>query len=468
MENTLLWQTLRSLNNLEQKHLSQWLRSPFFCRREQPGLLFEYLQNCLAKGIAPTYDGAFVSLAGREKQPDMHAIRLLTSELLAQIEHFLVYREMFAEQANFDIHLAAAYRKRGLEKHFRQSLHSARAGWGKQPYRHAEFFDAQSAIEYELYQQLSAGRRTEALNWQQLSDQTDTAYIARKLRQACMALSHQAVYPANYQFGLLNAVLEHVRQTEALQQIPAVSLYFYCYLLLTEPASETLFQRFKTQLFENLDQLPVDEQRNLHLLALNFCIRKINQLESAYFREALDLYKSALNAGLLLENGQFSHFAYNNIIAIALKVGDIDWAEQFIHTYTPYLEKKHRDAAFHLNLARVEYGRHNLSAALLHLQHADYKDLINNLIAKTLQLKIYYETGEFDALEAHLQSMQTFIRRQRGIGYHKTNYLNIVHYGRRLMQHNPNSRQTRAALRQKIEEEPVLTEKEWFLEMIDH
>ena len=49
---------------------------------------------------------------------------------------------------------------------------------------------------------------------------------------------------------------------------------------------------------------PADEQRNLHLFALNFCILKINQVQPAYYREALDLYQSALNADLLLENGQ--------------------------------------------------------------------------------------------------------------------------------------------------------------------
>lgn len=463
---TLLWQTFASLGNLERKHLGQWLHSPFFCRREAPRLFFEYLQNCLNKGIAPDLEAASRWIYQGDKLPDKSAIRLLMSELLAHIEHFLVYREVFAGDANFDIHLAAAYRKRGLEKHFRQSLHNARVKWEKQPYRHTEYFDAQAAIEYQLYQHLSAGRRTEALNWQQLSDQTDTTFIARKLRQACMALSHQTVYNADYRFGLLDAVLDHVRQSESLPQIPAIGLYFYCYLFLTEAGGEPYFQRFKTLLFDSLEQLPVEEQRNLHLLALNFCIRKINQLESAYFRQALDLYQSALNAGLLLENGQLSHFAYNNIVAIALKVGDTGWTEQFIHTYNPLLEKKHRDAALHLNLARMEYARRNLSAALLHLQQADYKDLINNLIAKTLQLKIYYETGELDALDAHLQSMQTFIRRQRVIGYHKTNYLNIVRYGRRLMQLNPNSRPARDALRQKIAEEQVLTEKDWFLEIL--
>ncbi|MBK7937036.1 MAG: hypothetical protein IPJ82_08040 [Lewinellaceae bacterium] len=466
LENAVLWQTFTALTHLERKFVGQWLQSPFFCRREQPRILFEYLLNCLESGVIPTTELACGHLFGPENKSGLPGLRLVMSELLSQIEHFLVYKEKFEPEQDFHIRLAAAYRKRGLDKHFHQSLRSARVQWSRQSFRHAEYFDAQADMEYELYQHLSADRRTEALNLQALSDQTDTAYIARKLRQACMALSHQTVYNAEYRFGLLDAVLDYVHRSESLQRIPAVALYYYCYTFLTNPDGAGYFLRFKIQLLDQQDQLPVDELRNLHLLAINFCIRKINQSDPAYPREALDLYQSALKAGLLLENGLLSHFAYNNIVAIALKVGETDWAETFIHEFKPVLEKKHREASFHLNLARVEYKRENHRSSLLHLQQADYKDLINNLIAKTLQAKIYYETDEFDALDAHLQSMQTFIRRQRVIGYHKTNYLNIIRFVRRLMKLSPGNRQDRELLRQQIEAEVVLTEKEWLLQQV--
>ncbi|MBP6827567.1 MAG: hypothetical protein KA165_13480 [Saprospiraceae bacterium] len=466
LQQSLLWQTLAALTRLERKHLEQWLRSPFFCRRQQPLALFGYLNACSESGTIPDPAGAWKALAGTSTAADKKVLRLVMSELLTQTEHFLVYREKFGVAEDFNIRLAAAYRKRGLKKHFSQSVREARAAWSRQPCRHTEYFDAQADIEYELYQHLSADRRTEALNLQELFDQTDHAFIARKLRQACMALSHQTVYKAEYRFGLLEAVLDYVHKNVPLQQMPAIGLYFYCCMFLTNPEGEGYFLRFKRQLLDQQAQLPEDEQRNLHLLAINFCIRKINQSQPTYSGEALDLYRSALKAGLLLENGLLSHFAYNNITAIAIKVGDADWAEGFIHEYAPFLEKKHSEPSFHLNLARVEYKRRNLKSALLHLQQADYKDLINNLIAKTLQLKIYYETSEFDALDAHLQSMQTFIHRQRVIGYHKTNYLNMIRFTRRLMQQHPDGRAARETLRQQIETEPVLTEKEWFLEQI--
>jgi hypothetical protein len=462
---SLLWQTFSALTPLERKHLGQWLRSPFFCRREQPGKLYGYLQDCLEKGRQPDPEQAASEVLKDRAGASSAAWRLVMAELLGHIEHFLVYREKFDAAPDFKTHLAAAYRKRGLEKHFRQSLQEARATWERQPYRHTEYFDAQVAIEYELYQHLSSDRRTEALNLQELSDNTDLAYIARKLRQVCFALTHQAVYKADYSFGLLEPLLEFVRRMPALSGVPVVSLYFHCYRFLTEPEPEESFTRFKELLLAHAGELPEEELRNLHLLAINYCVKKINRSEARFFREALDLYQSALRGRLLLENGILSPFAFNNIVAIALKVQETAWVEGFIEEYAPFLEKKQREAIVHLNRARLAYSRRQYRDVLLHLQGADYKDLINNLIAKTLQLKTYYETDELDALDAHLQSMQTFLRRQRVIGYHRTNYQNIIRFTRRLMQHNPNDRSEREALRRQIETEEVLTEKEWLVEM---
>ena len=462
MTNSILWQSFSALTNLERKHLGQWLESPFFCRRPQPGLLFQYLQQCLDKDKMPDLQEA----KKRTKTQADQDFRLLMSEVQMQLEHFLVYKEYFEQEENFHIRLAAAWRKRGLDKHFRRALRQARQDWERQPYRHNDYFDAQAGIALEEYQYLSSSQRTEALNLQELLDVTDTAYITQKLRQACFALTHQTVYNAEYRMGLLEAVLQHIRLSPELLELPAVALYYFCYLFLTEPDEEKHFSRFRELLLTHSATLPPDEQRDLHLLAINYCIKKINQMQSAYFRQALELYQSALRADLLLENGTLSPFAYNNIVAIALKVGERAWAEHFVRQYAPFLEKKHREANYQLNLARVAYTHKDYRKALLHLQEADYKDLINNLIAKTLLLKIFFETGEYDTLDAHLQSMQGFLRRQRVIGYHRDNYRNIIRLTRRIMQHNPNNPAEAAALKNQIGAENPLTEKAWLLEML--
>lgn len=462
MEKSVLWTSLISLSNLERKHFRQWLASPFFCRKDVLMHLYIYICDCLDNRRSPQQEEAMsVCLC-----TDIQSFRLIMSELQGQLESFLAFQDGMDTQ--FHIRLAGAWRRKGLEKQFGRALKQAVSVLNKQPRRHRGYYESMADIAYERYQFSSSGQRTEELNLQELLDTTEIAFILGKLRQSCFALSHQAVYKIQYDFGLLDAVLNRIRVNPHLSANPAISLYYHCYLFLTAPETEQYFDAFRNLLLLYSEFLPPDEQRDLYLLAINYCIRKINRQESGYYKQAFELYQSALKGNLLLENGLLSPFAFNNIIAIALKAGEIHWASQFITEYAPFLENRHREASVKLNLARIAYLKKDYRSAMLDLQEADYKDLINNLIAKTLLLKIYYETDEYDALDAHLQSMQRFISRQRVIGYHRDNYLNIVRYTRRLMQLRFSDSAEIMLFRSQIDSVSPLTEKDWFVEMIRH
>lgn len=488
MSTSLLWQLLSTLSPFEIKLFEQWLISPFHNRRTPPIQLFHYLKKCLSQKSPPIQKDALEWLQntiipsiteerrGRPKRQkvstrpsdrdDATHLRLLMTELLKLLEAYLVYQQREKDAVIFQFRLATVYREKGLDKHFEKTIELAKSTNQKQPFRHSAYFDAEAGLSFEWYQYAGNQRKTEQLNLQELSTQTDIAYIARKLRQACLALAYQTVYKSDYDTGLLPAVIEHVKHAPDLLEIPAVALYYYCYLLFKAPQEDDFFVDFKTMLIERQGELPPDEQRNLHLLGINYCIFKLNQLNKHYAKEALDLYQSGLENKLLLENGVLSHMAFNNIVSISLKIGEIQWVSFFISAYGQFLEKKLRDATIHMNLARIQHTQRNYKEALAHLTQFESKDQANNLLARSLQLKIYYEMNDFDALELHLQSMRVFIRRQRVIGYHKNNYLNIIKFTKKLMSHNPNDKVERSALRYRIEAEDSLTEKEWFLEML--
>jgi hypothetical protein len=477
MEKTLLYEALSSLSPAELREFGKFVRSPFFNLKPQLVALFDYFHQCRENGEKPDTEQAYSALERaivpspkgrkRHKAPDAdQKLRLANSSLLALLEKYLAYKEKFEDADRAKIRVAAAYRKRNLGKHFQIVWREARQGRERLPWRHADYFHDLNLLEWEQYQFIAATQRTVPLNLQEVSDQMDTAFIARKLRLACAALSHQVVFNTEYKVGMLDMILQYV-EAENLVQIPTVGLYFYCYKFLTEAESDAHFERFREMLFAHAELFPPDELRSFYLLAINFGIKKINESAEGWLRATLDLYKSALERDLLLENERLSRFAFNNIVAIALRTGELDWAEQFILQYKPRLERQWREVTASLNLARVAYARRDFKAALLNLQRSDYKDLFNNLTAKTLQLKIYYETSEYALLESHLSSMQNFIRRHAGIGYYRTNYGRIVHFTRQLMTLNFSNTKATAALREQIEKEEVLTEKEWFLEMLD-
>jgi hypothetical protein len=83
-------------------------------------------------------------------------------------------------------------------------------------------------------------------------------------------------------------------------------------------------------------------------------------------------------------------------------------------------------------------------------------------------LKMYYEEEEFDVLESLLESMRNYVQRKKVIGYHKSNYRNIIRYTRRLLRVNPYDREAKQKLGHEISEAQPLTEREWLLRQLDY
>jgi hypothetical protein len=203
-------------------------------------------------------------------------------------------------------------------------------------------------------------------------------------------------------------------------------------------------------------------------LAINFCIKKNNSGHVDFARQGLELYKTALKQGFLLENGILSRFTYHNIVAWALLQQEYDWVESFINQYKNRLERTYRDSMFSFCSAKLAYSRKQYQVVLSLLQRAEYRDTLLALAAKTILMKIYYELDEFEVLEAHLSSMRAYLKRKRVLGYHKTNYQNIINYTKKLLDNSSRIPNAAAAetLRKSIEQEEILTEREWLLEQL--
>lgn len=463
MQNTQLFRALQTLTTTERRGLERFVQSPFFNRADKPVFLLDYLETCFSQKQEPSSETAFEKTFPKQPYDDAK-LRLVSSTLLALLEKYLVFLENDTDETLIHQRLATVWRIRGLAKPFHAALRDAHKHLEKQPWRHAGYYDAKTQTEWEQYQFESSEHRTGELNLQAVSDNADVAFCARKLQLACLAISHQSVYQADYKLDLLDAALDFAARHA---HIPVLGLYYHCYRFLSGTGdAENDFQAFNALLREHSDSLPPDEQRTLYLLAINFGIRKLNTAGGEWPRATLSLYQNALERGLLLENGRLSRFAFNNMVAIALRLGELAWAETFILNHKQQLERNYRETTASLNLARVAYARRDLATALQNLQFADYKDLINNLIAKTLQLKIYYETGEYNLLESHLSSMKNYIRRHTTIGYHRSNYSRIVYFTEKLMALNFREEKAVAALKEKILAEPLLSEKVWLLDML--
>ncbi len=461
MQKSKLIQVINQLSSQDIRDLKKFLRSPFFNHRADVVLLFEYLISDNDKIEA---ESIFTKLYP-EQAYNAIQLRLVMSYLFLSIEKYLAVSELLEDEQLRKIQIAKAYKKRNLPKQVQRTIKEGIKALQKKKQRNTDWYNHSFQMQFEQFQLKSTDTPTDELNRQELSDTLDIAYLIAKLRQVCLLLSHQSIYKSEFDIGFLAPLIDFLKGS-TYQSIPAIAVYYHCYFMLIEPENQDHFNVFKKLLLKKGTIFSTWEIRDLYLQAINYCIKRINDGESNYFDEVMDLYKEGLQKSYLLENGMLSRFTYHNIVSAGLKTKDYDWSDGFIFQYKKNLERKYRESAFSFSLAKLHYHRKNYDAALGMLQKSNYRDLLLNLGAKTLLLKIYYELDEFDLLEAHLEAMKNYIRRKRVIGYHQKNYRNIIKLTQKLLSLNGNDKMKMEILSNQIQKADPLTEREWLEEQL--
>ncbi len=469
IENSKVYRVLKRLSKREKEQLRLFLESPFFNKRQDVVLLFEQLILERKQAIVPQELFAIVYPKRVFKEQDL---RLVLSYLFRLVEHFLVYQQLFQEDKKASHKRAAlqAYQNLQLPKFAEKSLKAYQQQHEKSRFRHANFYLEAFALHSEHYEFSLTARPFERQAFEEMSETLDTAYISLKLRQACHALSNQHTYRHEYELNMIPELIRYVQANE-LQSTLAIGVYYYIYSSLTEENAQAAFQHLLQLLPQADTTFPPRERRDIYLMLINHYIRQLNKEGGRLFAQQIfELYKQGLQSDSLLENDTLSRFTYCNIVRSALKVQALDWAEDFIHTYQPKLDKQFRQNYFSFNMALVSYAREQAQGsydrALGYLLEAKNLNVGLELNARTLRLKIYYELGEWESLDSHMNTMRSFIKRHNLNETYRKNYTNIINYTKRMCALKPYDDSKRAALIERIQAEKILTERTWFLEQL--
>ncbi len=458
-----LFELIGTFDAPARRKIKKMLRSPFFVYRPKILELFEILIVHLdKKGDFPSLEFLFNRLFPDEPFQALK-VRGLMSDLLERLEEWLLINHFRQDPIASRLTLASIYRKQKLEKNFQSSIKKSHQLLDNFPFRNQHFYELNLQFFEENMSHQSASKRTENLYFQEISQNTDINFLIRKLKNACSLLTHQSVVKAEYDFGILDYFIDTLEDSAYLE-IPMVALYYYCFRFLKEENNLHYFLQFKETLTTYRAHFSIENLRGPFLLGINFCIKKLNQGNLAFGREGLQLYKEGLQQKILLKNKVINRFTFNNIVGMALKLKEFDWTLHFIDTNASLLKPTYQQATISFNKARLAFARKEFSQALVHLQSAEHKDLVNILIAKSLLVQIYFELEEIRSLESHLDSFSQFIRRREVSDYHRTNFMNIIAYVHKIMATPAYNKKERALLQEKIQAEQFLSIKDWLLE----
>lgn len=457
----LLQELISALSVHERRRAGQWLACPLHNRREDVCLLFGV--RCRdGLGLLPEVEYKTVYA---DEPFDGARFRQLEHQLLKRLEAYLAWEHYQRDNTAAGNHLLLTLRDRGLDDHRRTRLRRYRPTppAGTNRLRH-EYFQARE--QYELDLAASRGGRADYLS----PETTLERYIlALRLRQTCNTLAHQQLHKTgrHYSIPRLEALLADANE-KPFRDDPFIRLYYLVTRLQLDDAvtSEPAFAELIQLLESSGDELPQEDQRNLLLLAINYGLRRANTGWEPAIVATFTLYRLGLDREILYDRGRISLFAFNNILGLALRLKEVDWATRFLATEADRLPEKGGSEVMALGLARLALANGKDGEALRHLQQADFKDFIHHLTARVLQLKIYFRQDSYTLLQSHISSTRKLLTRRRGIGYHLQNYRNIFAFANAILRLGPDDAKAANQLYQRIEATEPCTEKPWLLERL--
>lgn len=468
MRDSLLLQTFRTLNQSEKREIRRWVQSPYFNRRPDVIRLFDYL--CAAHGgSSSTLDkhAAYQFVFAEERGDDYRDadLRHAMSFLYQSIKEYLAYRHWRQDEVDWGRHLCKNLRERGLEQAFEKEFEILLERLSASPHQSVDYFFQQYHLHLERWELHSRSNRglTDLLG--QVGAARDVFIAAETLRHACAVRAQPGQGELVETSVYLQATLDAV-ESGALDPAPAVMAYYHCYKILTaqDAGAETHFRALQALLDRHWKLFPINESRDLHVGAINFCIRRLNGGDRAYVQAALELYRSGLDRAVLFEDGFLNKYTYNNILLLALALEEWDWALQFLEAYRPTLPPRERDSAWRYNLATYYFRKKDYPQAQEILRQVEFRDVFYHLDARRMLVRIYFDNNEFTALESLLDSFTIYLQRKRAVlGYHRELNLNFVRFVKRLLGLPPGDVEARRRLREQIQQAQYVAEREWLL-----
>jgi hypothetical protein len=474
MENSKVYTILLVLNKWKRRSLEKFVQSAYLNSQEEVAVLYKILNDCVENNATfPTKETIYKKIHPKQTYNDQQ-LRLYMSYLFKTIEKFLIFEQIEEDPFLQKVKLMDAYNNLSQHKNFYKTYEDTIKIMDTFPYKNSTFYERYFDIETERYNEKRNLSRTAEYDFQKLTSNFDIYFLAEKMKQACMLVSHEQVHQKKYDYGFFDEILIHLENNKKLLDIPAIAIYYYIFQILKQNNHEENFEKLLNLINTHLHLFPKIEARDILIYANNYCIQMNNIGKDGYARKSFDINKIGIKSGAFLEKGFLSRFTYKNIVTVGIRLKEYKWTEKFIKDYIGFLEEKYQQSSLSYNKAYLEYERKNYDAAIKLLQKADYDDLLLNLAAKNILMKIYFELNYIEPLEYLIGSILALLKRKKLDLIYKNNYINIAKLTKRLITLKTMTASQRSYLKKKkeiakkfIEESKPCSEKKWLLEQLE-
>ncbi|MGB0932184.1 MAG: hypothetical protein ACPGVB_15480, partial [Chitinophagales bacterium] len=414
-----------------------------------------------------TKENAYKAVFGSRQKYSVQKLRNLMSQLAKLLEAFLVQIDRETADINYNEQLLIAFDKRYIDKHFAQKYQEIKKQEAKNKTRAANHYYVIHRIEDVAFNHsIRRNNRLVNTNMDEVVNNLDYFYIALKLRYYCGVLNSQSVLTGEHNIQMFEQILGYV-SSNSFEDIPAIHLYYHLLLLLKEE-NDKYYEELKELLDKYRDALPSVEVRQIYIAIFNYLNKKLKSGQDKYLKDIYELYKLMFERDILIDNGFINHHInFRNALIAGLRLGELEWAEEFIEKYSPLLVPLNRENLVNYSLAELSFYKGNYKETLNYLLSFEFEDAYNYAEHKTLLAKTYYELEEDEPLFALTHAFRIYLHRDTNIAEHfQKTYHNFVRILNKLAKARFDPDASIMDIGKELEELQYITNREWLWEKI--
>jgi hypothetical protein len=214
-------------------------------------------------------------------------------------------------------------------------------------------------------------------------------------------------------------MLDEVLETAKKQfiDVPIVAAYYYSYLLLMKRDHLENYKNLKV-LFQTTSNGPFSSGllKAVHSYMRNYIADKYNQGDPSCLPELFALFKNHAEQGTLLQDsGTILASTLQSAITVALKLGEVEWALNFLETHRHRLVgADDTEAIYQFNLANCHFHRGDYAVVEHCLANYNFREQFYKLAARRMEIKLYYETNS-PLLDSRLGAFKIFVHELKNI-----------------------------------------------------
>ena len=456
MTDSKIYNVLTHFDKVEQNRLRKYIRSPYFNANETLMIFYDILAERInenGKATVLTKENIWTQLYPNETFNDVR-FRKLSSDLLKLIEGFLsqqIYDEKPLQKANF---LLEAIHAKKIEKLYNSAIRQTQLISELQNERPASYYYNQFEIQKKLYDlNETEMKRFEKTNIEDIINNLDYFYLAEKLKWYSSILVQQTLVSHEYKLLFIDEIIKHLNK-HTYDNVPLIRIHYLAYLTHAESENELHYHELKSTLAKYWKTMKPTEAKEAYTHLLSYCSKKSNQGNSFFLRDYVDLSKELLKTDILWADGEIYPWYFRNAILISLRLGEYEWAENFLNQYGDKLPADFKKNALSYNRALIFFYQKKYDKVISLLQSVEYDDLVYNLSSKSILLAVYYELDEDDALVSLMDSFKIFLQRHKEISAtQRVHYLNLMKYIKKLLKLIPGDQKEIAKIKQEIEDD---------------